>query len=283
MQYILVNGLPYLAPASYLPALLQQQYYSLGIYGAAPLVSPDGTYFSYIPAAFPGAPSAAAAASATFATTTPAQGAPAQGDAAAGAAGQEINPQDQAARDQRRAASLWLIMKLAFGIYLFSQNGSIERIILLHIAALVIFLHQTGRLRIVRRIVQQPAADGAQAGVNPVPRPGGGAPGHVAHNQPSNANNGASGSASSSSASNAEAATVHDSDSTTIPTGPSTESSYTTEGGVHGEGVETNPVPRQQVSTWRSIEHALLTFVTSLVPAPPPEIDPAVANAAAGA
>lgn len=52
----------------------------------------------------------------------------------------EGNAQDQAARGQRRAASLWLLLKLAFGVYLFSQNGSIERIVLLHIAALIIFL-----------------------------------------------------------------------------------------------------------------------------------------------
>ena len=50
------------------------------------------------------------------------------------------NAQDQAARGQRRAASLWLFLKLAFGVYLFGQNGSIERIVLLHIAALIIFL-----------------------------------------------------------------------------------------------------------------------------------------------
>jgi hypothetical protein len=53
----------------------------------------------------------------------------------------EGNAQDQAAaRGQRRAASLWLLLKLAFGVYLFSHNGSIERIVLLYVAALVIFL-----------------------------------------------------------------------------------------------------------------------------------------------
>jgi hypothetical protein len=51
------------------------------------------------------------------------------------------NAQEIAARDQRRAASLWLLMKLAFGVYLFGQNGSIERLVLLHIVALVIFLY----------------------------------------------------------------------------------------------------------------------------------------------
>ncbi|CAG8491884.1 31579_t:CDS:2, partial [Racocetra persica] len=50
--------------------------------------------------------------------------------------------QDVAARNQRRAATLWLIVKLGFLVYIFSQNASTERMIL---------LHQTGRLRIVRR------------------------------------------------------------------------------------------------------------------------------------
>ncbi|CAG8587240.1 21981_t:CDS:2 [Dentiscutata erythropus] len=59
--------------------------------------------------------------------------------------------QDAAARNQRRAATLWLIVKLGFLVYIFSQNASTERMILLYFMAFVIFLHQTGRLRIVRR------------------------------------------------------------------------------------------------------------------------------------
>jgi len=62
------------------------------------------------------------------------------GAAAVAAGGRELNARDLAVRDQRRAASLWLFLKLAFGVYLFSQNGSIERIVLLNIAALIIFL-----------------------------------------------------------------------------------------------------------------------------------------------
>ncbi|PKK69581.1 hypothetical protein RhiirC2_748138 [Rhizophagus irregularis] len=58
---------------------------------------------------------------------------------------------DNAARNQRRAATLWLVVKLGFLVYIFSQNASAERMILLYISALVIFLYQTGRLRIVRR------------------------------------------------------------------------------------------------------------------------------------
>lgn len=53
---------------------------------------------------------------------------------------QDGREQDHAPRDQRRAAALWLFLKLAFGVYVFSQNGSIERIVLLHVAAFIIFL-----------------------------------------------------------------------------------------------------------------------------------------------
>ncbi|CAJ0837072.1 6988_t:CDS:2 [Entrophospora sp. SA101] len=59
--------------------------------------------------------------------------------------------QDIGARNQRRLASLWLILKLSFLVYIFSNNASIERIILLCLLAMVIFLSQTGRLRVVRR------------------------------------------------------------------------------------------------------------------------------------
>jgi hypothetical protein len=47
---------------------------------------------------------------------------------------------DNAARNQRRVATLWLVVKLGFLVYIFSQNASAERMILLYISALVIFL-----------------------------------------------------------------------------------------------------------------------------------------------
>jgi hypothetical protein len=52
----------------------------------------------------------------------------------------EEQNQDNAARNQRRAATLWLVVKLGFLVYIFSQNASAERMILLYISALVIFL-----------------------------------------------------------------------------------------------------------------------------------------------
>ena len=48
--------------------------------------------------------------------------------------------QDVGARNQRRLASLWIILKLSFLVYIFSHNASIERIILLCLLAMVIFL-----------------------------------------------------------------------------------------------------------------------------------------------
>lgn len=128
--------MPYLIPAAYLPMLhFQQQmqhmlYAPLPVYGAV-LMNADGTpSLQPIPTIFTQQQIRMAAAGAGTGT----------GPAAAAGVAATPNAQEIAARDQRRAASLWLLMKLAFGVYLFSQNGSIERIVLLHIAALVIFL-----------------------------------------------------------------------------------------------------------------------------------------------
>ncbi|KAF9988354.1 hypothetical protein BGZ65_006803 [Modicella reniformis] len=127
MQYVFVNGMPYLVPAVYLPMLHQQQcmqqthFFAPYPYYGTFMMNADGTpYFQPI-----------SMGDHARAATGPGEGA---------AAGADGNVQDNAARDQRRAASLWLLMKLAFGVYLFSQNGSIERIVLLHITALIIFL-----------------------------------------------------------------------------------------------------------------------------------------------
>lgn len=116
--------MPYLVPAVYVPMLHYQQMQQT--YGHVQIF-PDGRPF--LPSLHninnnnnPIADQARAGAA--VAADTPQQ-----------------NAQEIAARDQRRAASLWLLMKLAFGIYLFGQNGSIERLVLLHIAALVIFLY----------------------------------------------------------------------------------------------------------------------------------------------
>ncbi|KAF9140070.1 hypothetical protein BG015_001803 [Linnemannia schmuckeri] len=278
MQYVLVNGMPYLAPTVYLPILHYQQMQQT--YGQVQFL-PDGTPF--LPSLqninnnnINNPIADQARAGAAVAADTPQQ-----------------NAQEIAARDQRRAASLWLLMKLAFGIYLFGQNGSIERLVLLHIAALVIFLHQTGRLRIVRRIVQNPPAeDAAQGAANPVP-------GAAAAPQPTQTTTSTSTttttstSTSTSSSTDNNASTANTSSNSTSSniqnaTMSTSENSTTQQQQPHGGDAQaqetvatTTEAVQPRVSPWRSLEHALLTFVTSLVPAPQPDIDPAVAAAAA--
>ena len=44
----------------------------------------------------------------------------------------------------------WLLFKLSFLVYIFSQNAGIQRIIMLNCVAMVIFLYQMGRIRIIR-------------------------------------------------------------------------------------------------------------------------------------
>ncbi|KAG0375425.1 hypothetical protein BGX24_009134 [Mortierella sp. AD032] len=275
MQYVLVNGMPYLVPAVYLPMLHYQQMQQT--YGQVQYFA-DGTPFlpslhninNHSHSNNPIADQARAGAT-VAAADTPQQ-----------------NAQEIAARDQRRAASLWLLMKLAFGVYLFGQHGSIERIVLLLIAALIIFLHQTGRLRIVRRIVPTPPADAGQGVANAVPGIA------VPQPTPQTTTSTTTTTTTSTSTSNpvedgATATSSSTSTSTSSHTSTSTSEGTTAHqqqvgGDAQAQAQETATAAAVQprVSPWRSLEHALLTFVTSLVPAPQPDIDPAVA-AAAGA
>ncbi|KAG0277482.1 hypothetical protein BGZ95_005880 [Linnemannia exigua] len=270
MQYVLVNGMPYLVPAAYLPLLhYQQMQHTYGQFQ----FSADGSSF------FP---------SLQNVSNYNHNNNPIADQARAGAA----NAQEIAARDQRRAASLWLLMKLAFGIYLFGQNGSIERIVLLHIAALIIFLHQTGRLRIVRRIVPTPPAeDAGQGAANAVP--GVAAPQPTPQTTTSTTTTTTTSTSTSNSAEDGATATssstsTSTSSSTSSHTSTSTSESTTTQQQQLGGDAQTLTqetaaavVIQPRVSPWRSLEHALLTFVTSLVPAPQPDIDAAAAAAAA--
>ncbi|KAF9903758.1 hypothetical protein EC991_003406 [Linnemannia zychae] len=264
MQYVLVNGMPYLVPAVYLPMLHYQQMQQT--YGHFQFL-PDGTLLQNISNNNSNPIADQARAGAAVAADAPQQ-----------------NAQEIAARDQRRAASLWLLMKLAFGIYLFGQNGSIERIVLLHIAALIIFLHQTGRLRIVRRIVPTPPAeDAGQGAANASP-----AATTTPQTAPQSTTSTTTTTTTTSTSSSAEdgATATTSSSSHTQHTTTSTSGSSTTQqqqgGDAPAQAQDTQAAAVQpRVSPWRSLEHALLTFVTSLVPAPQPDIDPAVAAAAA--
>ncbi|RHZ56084.1 hypothetical protein Glove_406g55 [Diversispora epigaea] len=110
--YVMINGMPYLAPIQYLYQYPYQQV-------QPPQIGQIGQIGVHAPQPF--------------------------------AAQVQDPPQDAGARNQRRASTFLLILKLIFLVYIFSQNASAERMILLYICALVIFLYQTGRLRIVRR------------------------------------------------------------------------------------------------------------------------------------
>lgn len=69
-----------------------------------------------------------------------------------------------------RGATLWLALKLAFVLFITCHGASIERILFFHFLALVFFMYQTGRFRLVIRRVRledlqnrfQPAQRGKQ-------------------------------------------------------------------------------------------------------------------------
>lgn len=316
-QYVLVNGMPYLAPSYYIPLLHMQQF---AISGHAAAISPSGPGFN-------------------SPMSGPHQQNQPQPQREAGAAvAPEGDAQDQAARGQRRAASLWLLLKLAFGVYLFSQNGSIERIVLLHIAALIIFLHQTGRLRIVRRVPRPPQEAPRDPRMNaagvaeqpPAPltnQPATPAPAQ-ASSTPATTSNAcdASNTTSSSVTSNEIDHSKSGGDSQVLDdmnrsakldptpdvslgqdtaTTTSTTTSFTPPSATENTDSQiirntaeqtgstaaiTSPpaaaaaLPEEQrVSTWQYVEHGILTFIASLIPTPPPENEQRDANAVAAA
>ncbi|KAF9907986.1 hypothetical protein EC991_010334 [Linnemannia zychae] len=225
--------------------------------------------------------------------------------------------QDQAARGQRRAASLWLLLKLAFGVYLFSQNGSIERIVLLHIAALIIFLHQTGRLRIVRRVPRPPqdiprdpatnvAAAAAAAAEHPpansyqVAEPAQTSLTSAATSESPHTTDAAISSVSSKQLDNSKhdnslqascekdrsakldpiPAPTPEQDIKTAASSSSTACNRgTQETNATAEQTTPHPPQQQRGSTWRHVEHGILTFIASLIPTPPPENEQLEANA----
>jgi hypothetical protein len=61
---------------------------------------------------------------------------------------QPVRRGPQEGQQPAREPWLWLIIKLAFMVYVFSQGGSTTRTVLLSIGAFMIFLYQTGIVRI---------------------------------------------------------------------------------------------------------------------------------------
>jgi hypothetical protein len=59
---------------------------------------------------------------------------------------QDQNLQQQQQERLQRSTHFWLLARLAFFAYIFSQNASLGRMLAVHLSALVIFLYQTGRL-----------------------------------------------------------------------------------------------------------------------------------------
>jgi len=183
-----------------------------------------------------------------------------------------------ALRNQRRAAALWLIMKLVFLVYIFSQKASIERVILLHVVALVIFLYQTGRLRFVRRRryvqgyanvqgqgVPQQAQQAQQAPLQPQH--------NAAPQQAPNDAAPASGASSSSTAASQQPNNSNPNDRAAGASTPAATTGAAAHANVNDEpnnAAAENPPPMRQ-TILRDIERALLMFFTSLVPVNPPE------------
>ncbi|RKP09725.1 hypothetical protein THASP1DRAFT_22477 [Thamnocephalis sphaerospora] len=167
-------------------------------------------------------------------------------DAAADAAVEQNQPQafeaeqqaqrelEQQQREQlERSAHFWLLAKLAFFSYIFSQDASLERMCTVHAVALIIFLQQTGRLAFL-------------------------------HEWWANYRNGRN---------NAQAPMVGE----TAVLGAAAAVVTAT-----GDGEHVMAASQPSRSAWRQMEHALTTFVTSLVPTESEGLDPLAADQGQG-
>ncbi|CAG8453957.1 9398_t:CDS:2 [Paraglomus occultum] len=176
-------------------------------------------------------------------------------------------------RLQRRRHNFALIFKLGLFIYIFAHDASPERLILLHLLAFVIYLYQTGRLRIVRRrrvVVPNeafPAAHPPQV-PNIIPNDPAFYQAPFAQPNPNNFPTGSSDSqthtgqpetSSSSSSVQARATTTTNADNSAV---------------VPGASNTANASPaaiNNRRFTMRDLEHAVYTFLTSLVPTAAPD------------
>ncbi|KAI9089405.1 hypothetical protein DFS34DRAFT_598082 [Phlyctochytrium arcticum] len=153
-QVVLINGMPYaMHPAVYPPPTL-----------STPFPSP-ATAFPFVEHGFGHpAPHFTTPAAEPNPQPAPAPPAPAPAQAAgapilnAGFGGAAANPEDEFGDQARNAPQnpFWLLLKLSFMVYMFSHNSSLTRIILMNAVAMVIFLVQTGRLRVIRRQILVP-------------------------------------------------------------------------------------------------------------------------------
>ncbi|ORZ18677.1 hypothetical protein BCR42DRAFT_449833 [Absidia repens] len=80
-------------------------------------------------------------------------------------------------RAMQRGATVWLALKLVFVLFITCHGASIERVIFFHFLALVFFMYQTGRFRLVIRRVTledlqnrfQPVGGGGAGGAGGIP------------------------------------------------------------------------------------------------------------------
>ncbi|KND01601.1 uncharacterized protein SPPG_03399 [Spizellomyces punctatus DAOM BR117] len=135
-QIVMINGIPYAMHPTVFPQPYQPQA------GQPHLAAPQ----QYAPP-----PNLPAEAAAPVPAPAPVQPAAPVLNAAPGAIGGNVD--DEFGDRQRNAPQnpFWLLVKLTFLVYIFSHNSSLTKIILMNLVALVIFLVQTGRLRLIRR------------------------------------------------------------------------------------------------------------------------------------
>ncbi|KAJ3181107.1 hypothetical protein HDU85_003812 [Gaertneriomyces sp. JEL0708] len=146
-QVVFINGLPYAFQTPVLPHAhhgLLQPVSPPAIPNANPLYPHNVPYLAGPATGLPQAPTVPA-------PEVPAAGAPrnrAEAQQPVGAAAvANIDDEFGDRRPERPHNPIWLLLKLTFLVYIFSHNSSIEKVIFMNIAAVVIFLIQTGALR----------------------------------------------------------------------------------------------------------------------------------------
>ncbi|KAJ3167251.1 hypothetical protein HK101_011801, partial [Irineochytrium annulatum] len=156
VQVVVINGIPYALQMN--PQAMQQlalgSLFHTGIppLPSGPLPQPQLPHPAVAPEDIPVVAAVApAAAPVNNIAPQPPQppAAPAMAAGGGGALGFMQQDNDDEFNEGIRNAPqnpLWLLMKLAFMVWLFAQNASRTRVILLNVLALVIFLVQTGRL-----------------------------------------------------------------------------------------------------------------------------------------
>ena len=161
------NGMPYVFPVPVMPTQMQLPFGFAGMGSVGGGASLEQMMQMQDRAQMPAAAAAAAAAVAPVAhpagvaAAAQAQeaaggGAAADGGGAVGAVGGGDMFEDGG--DEGQAEPLKLLLKLAIFVYILGQEGGTHRVLVLTLAAVAIFLAQTGRLDFVQRRIGMAAA-----------------------------------------------------------------------------------------------------------------------------